>query len=322
MNHKAFGKTKLIVPAISAGSLPMGPSQRHLSLTDGVRVLLRAYEKGMDLWDTAQYYETYPYIRAALETLRSQGKPLPLLSSRSLAETREEMEEAIAEFLTAFSIPKADLFLLHEVRSPEDFRDRSGAWEALLAAKEKGLVTAIGISTHHTDVAEMTASLPEADVLFCLLNKEGLGIRTGDGPGTREAMEAAVLACREAGKGVMVMKALGGGNLSASYVECLDYVSSVPGVDTIVLGMASEEDVDTAAAYEAGRLSFSYAPDVSMKRMHVEQTDCEGCGNCKARCSSGAIFWNENGLAEIDQTKCVRCGYCAPVCPVRAIIFY
>ena len=37
---------------------------------------------------------------------------------------------------------------------------------------------------------------------------------------------------------------------------------------------------------------------------------------------SGAIFWNETGLAEVDHTKCLTCGYCSPVCPVRAVIMY
>ena len=52
------------------------------------------------------------------------------------------------------------------------------------------------------------------------------------------------------------------------------------------------------------------------------QEVCEGCGACKVACPAGAIFYNENGLAEVEHGKCLTCGYCSPVCPVRAIIMY
>ena len=66
----------------------------------------------------------------------------------------------------------------------------------------------------------------------------------------------------------------------------------------------------------------AYNPDVSKKKVYVNQEDCEGCGACKAACPAGAIFYNENGLSEVDHEKCLTCGYCSPVCPVRAIIMY
>ena len=63
-------------------------------------------------------------------------------------------------------------------------------------------------------------------------------------------------------------------------------------------------------------------PDVSQKKMIVEQTNCEGCGTCMSMCESEALFFNKDGLAQIDESRCLTCGYCAPVCPSRAIILY
>ena len=37
-------------------------------------------------------------------------------------------------------------------------------------------------------------------------------------------------------------------------------------------------------------------------------------------CASGAVYFGEDGLAEIDKDKCIECGYCAYACPVRAVI--
>ncbi|MDO4384112.1 MAG: 4Fe-4S binding protein, partial [Eubacteriales bacterium] len=105
------------------------------------------------------------------------------------------------------------------------------------------------------------------------------------------------------------------------YRSCLDYASQVPGNDSVMIGMADREQVDRAVEYFEQALPENYVPDVSGKQLMVDQSDCEGCGTCKNRCVSQAIFWNDQGLAEIDPSKCVHCGYCAPVCPVRAIIF-
>ena len=80
--------------------------------------------------------------------------------------------------------------------------------------------------------------------------------------------------------------------------------------------------MDDLLAYLEGRMPGDYNPDVSMKKVHITQDDCEGCGACKAACPAGAIFYNENGLAEVDHGKCLTCGYCSPVCPVRAVIMY
>ena len=322
MNHTLFGNTGLSVPVIGIGALPMGPSQRDYPVEKAKDVLLYALEQGIDLLDTAQYYDTDRFLRAALDSWRDKGGKLPLLSSRSLCGDYDGMRKAVEDTLSDLNLSCIDIFMLHEVWGLEDFAARQGAWEALKDCKAEGLVKCIGVSTHHVDVTAAMAYEEDCDCVFSLLNMASLGIRKGDGPGTKEEMAEALKACHDAGKGVFTMKAFGGGNLTADYVACLDYVTGLDCVDCVMLGLSSREEVDAAVSYADGTLPKDYVPDTSEKRMYIEQSDCEGCGSCKARCRSQAIFWNKNGLAEIDQTKCVRCGYCAPVCPVRAIIYY
>jgi len=213
-----------------------------------------------------------------------------------------------------------DIFLLHEVKQPPGLIGRSGAWACLQDAKAKGLVKAIGVSTHHVDAALEAVGTPGVDILFPLINFKGLGIRKGDGSGTREEMEGAIRAASEKGIGVFVMKAFGGGNLSSDYICALDYVRGLPGVDSVMIGMGCGRDVDDAVAYFENRLPKDFVPDVSRKRMFIDRGDCEGCGACVRRCMSNAILIDDEGIAVIDEKACILCSYCAAVCPTRALI--
>lgn len=245
----------------------------------------------------------------------------PVISSKSLASSYDDMMAAIEECRSALGLKTIDIFLMHEVRTAQ-FAARAGAWQALQDARATGLVRAIGISTHHADVARAMADVAACDVIFALLNYRGMGIRCGQDAGTKEEMAAALTVCKAAGKGIYTMKALGGGNLTADYQKALDYVFSQDCVDAVMVGFTNTSEIDDIICYLSGTMESSYNPDVSRKKMYVNQEDCEGCGACLKICAAGAVHYNKNGLAEIDQSKCLTCGYCAQGCPVRAIIMY
>ena len=319
-----LGQTGLAVSCVGIGALPIGPGQLNLPLEEGSAVICDALRRGISFIDTAQYYRTYPYIRHALEvmgfvteenicgaaTLSAEKNPydadLPVISSKSLASSYDDMMAAIEECRDALGLKTIDIFLMHEVRS----------------GQFAGLVRAIGISTHHVDVARAMADVSACDVVFALLNYRGMGIRCGQEAGTKEDMVAALTVCKAAGKGIYTMKALGGGNLTADYQKALDYVFSQDCVDAVMLGFTNTSEIDDMMRYLSGKMESSYNPDVSRKKMYVNQEDCEGCGTCLKICAAGAVHYNKNGLAEIDQSKCLTCGYCAQGCPVRAIIMY
>lgn len=324
MKMVTLGKTGLRVSCAGFGVLPMGPAQLALPLEEGAALIEYALEQGFNFFDTAQYYQTYPYLRRGLERWQESHPEESLdhvvLCSKSLAETYDDMTAAIEEATQALGRP-VDIFLMHEVRGSQ-MPQRAGAWQALVDAKARGVVKAIGLSTHHVDVVGAAAAMEALDVVFPLLNYAGLGIRCENRFATAEEMMEAIRACHQAGKAIFTMKAFGGGSLTATYQKALDYVFQQEEVHAVMVGFGKKSEIDDLLSYLDKTMDSAYNPDVSHKKIHVNQEDCEGCGACKSTCPAGAIYWNENGLADVDQSKCLTCGYCAPVCPVRAVIMY
>lgn len=323
-----LGKTNLSVSKAGMGVLPIGPGQLALPLEEGAEIICHAVRSGINFIDTAQYYHTYPYIKRALAMLAESGEESTrraaeglIICSKSLAHDYDGMMSAVHEAMAELDRPFIDIYLMHEVRTG-GFSERKGAWQALIDARAQGLVHAIGVSTHHVDVTEEMASVPECDVVFPLINYASMGIRRGSGPASCDEMLEAIRACRNAGKGVFTMKAFGGGNLTENYQKSLDYVFSKEEIQSVMIGFGSKSEIDDIVSYLDGTMPADYNPDTSHKKMRINQEDCEGCGSCMKVCASKAIFYNKNGLAEIDQSRCLTCGYCSYACPVRAVIRY
>ncbi|MCL1810173.1 MAG: aldo/keto reductase [Clostridiales bacterium] len=318
MTKKTLGSTGLEVTPAGFGVLTVGKTQLNYTVEKGADLIRYALERGINFLDTAQYYETYPYIKEALKGTSFQ----PVISSKCLRSSYGEMKSAVEEAQAGMERDVIDIFLLHEVRSAADFERRAGAWECLREAKAKGSVKAIGLSTHHVDVADMCAGIKEVDVVFPLINFRSLGIRNGNEAGTKEGMAAAIKMNADAGKGVFAMKVFGGGNLTGEYLAALDYAAGLPGLSSVMVGFGYRHEVDRIVEYFEGTIDRNYAPDIRGKKIRVDPGDCEGCGNCVERCPNNALSLGSRGICEVDHSICITCGYCAPACPVRAIIMF
>lgn len=308
MDYSMLGNSGLRVSRVCFGALTIGPTQKNLSLEEGSRVILRAIDLGINFIDTAKTYGTYPYIKHVLAGCFSHEV---IVSSKSHAYTRDGMKADVEECLTQLNRETVDIFMLHEQESRLTLKGHRPALEYLLSAKEKGLVRAVGISSHAVEAVEAAAEMEEIDIIHPLINKRGIGIIDG----TREDMLRAIEKAACAGKGIYSMKPLGGGLLIPQAYEAFKWVFDNPFINSVAIGMQSEAEVETNVAWSENRQP---APGIISRlaehpRKLLISDWCEGCGACANRCSLNAIDIVD-GKAHVDPEKCVLCGYCASEC--------
>ncbi|OPX83694.1 MAG: General stress protein 69 [Pelotomaculum sp. PtaB.Bin013] len=308
MQYRVLGRTGITVSRLCFGALTIGPLQANLPLAEGVGVIRRALDAGVNFIDTAELYGTYPYIR---EALRDFGREV-IVVSKCYAYTGQGMRESVEKALKMIDRDYIDIFMLHEQESILTIKGHWEAIEYLLKAREKGYVRAIGVSTHHVEGVLGAAAVPEIDVIHPLLNMAGIGIQGG----TAHDMLQAIKKAFSAGKGIYAMKALGGGHLLSRSEEAFQYILSISELASVAVGMSSPDEVEYNTLLFSGqpvppRLKSKIARQP--RRLCIEEW-CLGCGECVRRCMSEAISLS-GGKAVANMAKCTLCGYCGSVCP-------
>jgi len=313
LKKKVLGNTGIEVTELCFGALPMGPLQKNLSVEESAEIIAYALDCGINFIDTAQVYRTYPPIKAAME----KTKLRPVIATKSTAVTYEEMEKAIIEALADLGIAYIDIFHIHAARADAEVFDiRKGALQCLVDYKSKGTIKAIGISTHGVKAVEAAAARQEIDIVFPLINKIGRGI-TG---GSLEDMHKAISLCERNGKGIYLMKVLGGGTLIDDYIDSMEFARSLDYCNSIAVGMVSREEVLYNVKYFNGEKDLEDIIKIKNKKnIRVFQGICISCGKCIETCHSDAAGFDTTGKAYIDQSKCIQCGYCIASCPSFSI---
>lgn len=308
MNYKQLGKTGLKVSRLCFGSLTISPLQKNLSPTKAGDVIKNAFARGINFIDTAELYQNYEHIKEGIKQCKNEV----ILSSKCYAYTYEDMQFSIENACRQVDRDYIDIFSLHEQSSRLTLKGHKDALHCLVDAKQKGLIRAIGVSTHYVEVVRAASMLDDVDVIHPIINKRGLGIADGNTDDMLKAIEFA----HYMGKGIYAMKALGGGHLAKDSEESLQWVLNLPCIDSIAVGMHSLDELVANVAVFAGH---KVAQDVALRLKSVKrdiyvESYCEGCGKCAEHCSSEAIKIIDNE-AVIDKDKCIRCGYCAAYCP-------
>lgn len=235
MQKVELGTTGLVVSRLSMGT------DTHLPVTEGAYLLQRALELEINFWDTDESYGTQPCIGAALKGLdRSQV----VIATKTYRSDRKGAWRSLEQALREMETDYIDIFHLHAMDSVPQFTRHAGALEALLEAKERGLVRAVGLSTHNVRMMEAIPDIPEIEVVLAVLNRTGARI----GGGGREEMERATRRAYEAGKGVYLMKVLARGRLAPELESALGYALGLPYVHSACVGMRSIQELEMNVA--------------------------------------------------------------------------
>jgi aryl-alcohol dehydrogenase-like predicted oxidoreductase/ferredoxin len=313
MKKCSLGKTGIMVTELCFGALPIGPLQANISVERGAKLIRAALEKGINFIDTADGYKTYPHIKKALEGYNEEL----IIATKSGAKTYQEMEQSIKNALALLGRAYIDIFLLHAARvTPSVFEERAGALQCLKDYKSKGIIQAIGISTHVVEVVRRAAEIKEIDIIFPIINKLGIGIVGG----SVEDMIKAISEAHKAGKGLYAMKALGGGHLIDQLEEAFNFVRNITGISSVAVGMISEDELElNIKIFNNEEISeeLFYQKIKPNKKLFISSF-CVACGTCVKTCPNQALSLI-NGKAVVDHDLCILCGYCNPICPQFAI---
>ncbi|HCX64202.1 MAG TPA: aldo/keto reductase [Eubacteriaceae bacterium] len=308
MEKVRLGKSELWVSKLCFGSLTVSPLQANYSVDQAGDLIAFALQKGINFIDTADLYQNYEQIRNGIK----KAKISPVLCTKSYDYEWDGAKDNLEKARRMLDRDVIDLFMLHEQESIHTLRGHKPALDYLLEAKQKGLIKAIGISTHFVSGVYGALSFKEIDVIHPILNFRGLGIVDG----TIEEMETALKEAKHEDLGIFAMKPLGGGNLIGLRDRAFSYIKGKPMIDSIAIGMQSEEEI----LYNIRRINgqsvseeLKRATKNKKRSLHIDEW-CVKCGKCVETCPQEALTIGPE-KAVVDPDKCVLCAYCSAACP-------
>ena len=306
---RGLGRTGIEVSRLCFGTLTVSPLQLNLAPGRAAELMRQAVELGVNFFDTADLYGNYHQLAALVGVV---GRDRLVLATKTYAATAAAARADLDRACRALGTSYVDVYLLHEQESASTLAGHEGALAAMHELKRDGLVRAVGVSTHYVAGVRAAAQHPLVEVIHPICNLAGLGIPDGG----MAAMRAAIEDAGRLDKGIYAMKPLGGGHLGRRAAEALAFVRDIPYIHSVALGIGDVDELRFAAAVIAGRPvpeEVAAATRAQARRVIVEQW-CNGCGQCVARCSHGALQLSR-GRAVVDPGICTLCGYCAAACP-------
>ena len=290
------------------GTLSISPWQGNFPLNKGVQLLKSAVENSVNFFDSAEIYQTYAYLRALIKFY-----PDVIITTKTFAYTKEQAKNSVEKALRELDRDYIDIFLLHEQESILTIKGHWEAFEELLKYKEKGIIKAVGISTHTTAGVKGATETKEIDIIHPLYNYKGWGIKDG----TVEEMLFAIKNAYKAGKELYAMKALAGGHLIKDNINALKHVFNIKEFSAVAVGIQSYEELMCNLALAKGLEPEEQFLNSCLKqpRFLLIEDWCEGCGNCVEMCQQKALSINDaTQKVQVDKNKCILCGYCSSVC--------
>ena len=316
MKTVTLGSTGITVVQNAFGALPV----QRTDVDNAIKLIRRAYEGGMRFFDTARAYSDSEYkLGLAFEGI---DRSTYYLATKTMAKNVEDFWKDLNESLKLLKTDYIDIYQFHCVNQMYKPGDGTGMYEAMLEAKEKGMIRHIGITTHKIGVAEEVAVSGLYETLqypFSYLSSD------------KEI--AMVNTCKENNVGYIAMKGLAGGiinNSKAAFAFMTQFDNVLP-----IWGIQREHELDEWLAFmdNPAVMDPEITAFIEAEKQELSGDFCRSCGYCMP-CPQGIIinqcarisqmirrapsaswtneYWQKE-MAKID--TCIECYACASKCP-------
>lgn len=317
MNDVILGSTGIVSPQNAFGALPI---QRD-DFETAAKILRRAYEGGMNFFDTARFYtDSEEKIGIALSDVRSKI----FIATKTMAKTPDEIKAQLETSLKNLKTDYIDIYQFHCAEQCFRPGDGTGMYECMEDLKRQGIIKHIGITAHKIGVAEECVNSGLYETMqfpFSYLS------------GKREIN--LVKLCKEKNVGFIAMKGLAGGlitNSKAAYTFMTQFDNVLP-----IWGIQHMHELEEWLSYMNNSPVYDseMAAFVENDRNNFGSDFCRGCGYCMP-CPQGILINNcarmslmlrrapsQNWLTEdwqksmADIEKCTNCGRCKTRCPYQ-----
>ena len=315
MTKVTLGKTGITVEKNAFGALPI----QRISREEAVKLLRKAYDHGVTFYDTARFYtDSEEKVGEAFEGMREKV----YIATKTGASDAEGFWKDLGTSLGNLRTDYVDLYQFHNPAFCPKPGDGSGLYEAMLEAKEKGMVRHIGITNHRLNVAEEAIQSGLYETLqfpfSYLATEKELGL---------------VEKCARADMGFIAMKALAGGlitNSAAAYAYLAQYENVLP-----IWGVQRERELDEFLSYidNPPVLNEELSAVIAGDREELLGDFCRGCGYCMPcpagieinTCARMSLLIRRSpsaaqltpGAQEMMKKieNCLHCGRCKAKCP-------
>lgn len=315
MTKVTLGRTGITVNRNGFGALPI----QRVSREEAAAILRRAYEAGVDFYDTAHMYsDSEEKLGYALHDVRDNI----VIATKSGETTPEGIRADVEESLRRLRTDHVDILQLHNPPFCPKPGDGSGIYELLLRLREEGKVRFLSFTNHRLAVAREAVESGLYDTLqfpFSYL--------------ASPADTALVELCREKNVGFIAMKALSGGlitNSAAAYAFLAQYDNVLP-----IWGIQRLSELEEFLSYQESppTLDGPLSRVIEADRAALGGSFCRGCGYCMPcpagieinSCARMSLFlrrsptanWlGERGQAMMKKIEgCLECGQCKSRCP-------
>lgn len=245
-----LGSTKVRPTRLGIGTGSNGGSvQRSLGQDGLTRLIRHAYDRGVRYIDTADNYKIHGLVKGAIEGLpREELVILTKMWPRPDLDVAKTLERFRQELGTDYF----DVVLLHCMMKPTWPEDLKKQRDDLSAAKDKGIVRAVGVSVHGMPGLQQVAGCAWVDVALIRMNHNGAHM---DGPTSKWAEKvdhaaavAEIKKIRAAGKGILGMKLCGNGDYKdpEDREKAVRFVFGNKLADAATIGFKSPAEVDEA----------------------------------------------------------------------------